>query len=717
MPFKPVRTINDFLLSTYFADGLRITFGVLTPPVLLAQLGHFEYGMAMALGALCVSVSDLPGPIVHRRNAMIISTLLITIFSLLTGLTNKQPLFVGSLLTISCFIFSMFLVFGVRASAVGTGVLLVMVLSIDDQRGSTDVMMQSGMLLIGGTWYSLLSYSVYRIRPFRMVQQALSDSIIEVSEFLRIKAKFYNEGVNYQETYDELLKHQVLVHEKQEAVREMLFKTREIVRDSTPEGRFLLLVFVDMVDLFEQVMSTYYNYKKLHEQFDSIGILKSYERVILHSCLALDDIAYSLKTGGSPKFNSSLKEEIKLLKQEILELEMNNADGKISTLGIIALKNIEINIENILSRIQTINSYFSETNKPYLKSRSIDINKFTTRQTINVKAFVSNLTLKSSIFRHALRVSIVMLIGFIIGRNIDSAHSYWILLTILVISKPGFSLTKKRNYERIIGTLAGSLIGIAIMYFIKDRNALFIILMICMIFSYSFQRKNYVVSVIFITPYSLLLFYFLGMGTLSVATERIYDTLIGCGIAFTSSYFLFPSWESENLKKGMLGVLNANKDYYEQVLRFYFEENPSLTAYKVSRKELYVQTANLASLFQRMLSEPKSKQVHIQELHQFTSLNHQLSSFIATLSLYYKDHAYKITDQQELKVLADNTLYLFSLAEKRINKKTDSIENVPLIRSNNEEVKELMEVSVSEQFILIQKVVYDIFKLTEKFKF
>ena len=43
--------------------------------------------------------------------------------------------------------------------------------------------------------------------------------------------------------------------------REVLFKTREIVRESTPQGRFLLLVFVDMVDLFEQVMSTYYNYK------------------------------------------------------------------------------------------------------------------------------------------------------------------------------------------------------------------------------------------------------------------------------------------------------------------------------------------------------------------------------------------------------------------------------------------------------------------------
>ncbi len=718
MPLKPIRTVNDFLLSTYFADGLRITFGVLTPPLLLAQFGHFEIGMALALGALCVSVADSPGPIVHRRNAMIITTALISIFSLLTGLTNNHPVFSGVFLTLATFVCSMFLVFGVRAAAVGTAVLLVMVLSIDDIRGWQDVLLQSCYLLTGGTWYTLLSYLVYRIRPFRMVQQALSDSIYEVSDFLRVKAKFYHEGVNYQETYDELMKLQVVVHEKQEAVREMLFKTREIVRDSTPEGRFLLLVFVDMVDLFEQVMSTYYNYKKLHDQFDSVGILKSYEKVILESCLALDEIAYSLKTGGVPQLNSTLKDEIALLKEEILELEQNNKDGKITTLGIIALKNIEINLENILSRINTINSYFNEDDKKFLKTRNIDINKFTTSQSFDKKVFISNLTLKSSIFRHALRVSIVMLIGFIVGRALDFAHSYWILLTILVISKPGFSLTKQRNYERIIGTVVGSLIGIAALYYVKDRNTLFVIMLICMIFTYSFQRKNYVVSVIFITPYTLLIFYFLGMGTISMATERIYDTIIGCGIAFSSSYFLFPSWESYKLRDGMLGVLNANKAYFEQVTRFYFEENPSLTAYKVSRKELYVQTANLASLFQRMLSEPKSKQVCIQELHQFTSLNHQLSSFIATLSLYYKDHSYMSKQGGDLKVVADNTFYLFSQAEERIKENNTVMpDNVPLIRRNVDATTDMMEVSIAEQFDLIQKITYDIYRLTEKIKF
>ncbi|RZL16890.1 MAG: FUSC family protein, partial [Pedobacter sp.] len=250
MPNRQIRTVNDFLLSTYFADGLRITFGVLCPPLIMAQFGLFQLGMTLSLGALCVSVADSPGPIVHRRNAMGVTIILIFIFSILTGLTNTNVFFIGILLTTSCFFLSMFFVYGTRAASVGTAALLIMVLSVDDVRPWRQVLDSSMLLFAGGTWYALLSYFVYRLRPFRMVQQSLSESIYEVSEFLRTKALFYNEGVNYKETYDELLRLQVSVHEKQEAVREVLFKTREIVRDSTPEGRFLLLVFVDMVDLF-----------------------------------------------------------------------------------------------------------------------------------------------------------------------------------------------------------------------------------------------------------------------------------------------------------------------------------------------------------------------------------------------------------------------------------------------------------------------------------
>lgn len=715
---RPIRNIHDFLLSTYFADGLRITFGVLCPSLIMAQFGMLQYGMTLSLGAVCISVVDSPGPIVHRRNAMVITTGLIFIISILVGITNKNIYVTGTLLVLCSFVFSMLFLYGARAASIGTSVLLIMVLSIDDIRPWKEVLLYAMLILCGSIWYTLLSYFVNRIRPYRLVQQMLSDSIYEVSVFLRAKAKFYHEGINYEKNYAELLQLQVLVHEKQEEVREVLFKTREIVNESTPEGRFLLLVFVDMVDLFEQIMSTYYNYKQLHQQFDEVGILSHYEAVINKIADSLEDIAFALKTGGIPKLSSGLTEDIEKLKQEILSLERNKADHDYNTLGLIALKNIEVNIENILARVKTITSYFNEKEKKKLKKNDIDVDKFITRQSFDVKLFRENLSFSSSTFRHSLRVAIVMLIGFVVAKSLNFAHSYWILLTILVISKPGFTLTKQRNYERLIGTIAGAFIGMGILVYVNDKNALFVILLVCMIGSYSFARKNYVVSVLFMTPYILVLFDFLGMGSLSIARERIYDTLIGSGIAVLASYSLFPNWEHEKLKEAMVDIIKANMNYFEQVTLLYFEQQNSFTKYKVARKEVYVNTANLASLFQRMFSEPKSKQLYIKELHQFTVLNHLLSSYIATLSLFYREHDIMHSHFEELKPVSTNTIYLLSQSAENLTIKKQEISNVPLIRRKtiveHEATHENM--IIAEQFELIQKVAYDIFKLTEKIK-
>ena len=712
---KSIRTTQDFLLSNYFSDGIRITLGVLLPSLIMAQFGMLAYGMTLSLGALCVSVVDFPGPLLHRRNAMLVTVALITLTSILVGLINVNAILTAILLVIFCIVFSMFSVYGSREAAIGTATLLVLVLSIDDVRPAGMVMIHAGLVFAGGLWYTILSYFSNTIRPYRIVEQTLSDSILEVSEFLEAKAKFYNDQTDLEENYARLLKLQARVNEQQEAVREVLFKTREIVRESTPQGRFLLIVFVDMVDVFEQVMSSFYNYEQLHKQFDSIGILKKYEAAILKIADHLKEISFALKSGGMPEAPTALNEYIRSLKEEIAHMESNN-DGQFSTVSIVALRNIEVNIENIVNRVNIINKYFNKQEKKRLQQPEVDTQKFVNRQIIDYKLFLNNFSFDSSNFRHSLRVAIVMLVGFVISRSLDFSHSYWILLTILVISKPAFSLTKERNFERLIGTIAGAVLGMLIISYVTDKDILFGILLVCMIGCYSFQRKNYVVSVVFMTPYVLVLFNFLGMGGLSVAQERIYDTLIGSAIAFSASYFLFPTWESEKVKEAMIKMLEANKNYFDKVTALYLQFGDLITDYKLARKEVYVATANLSTLFQRMFSEPKSKQVIIKELYQFTALNHLLSSNIATLTHSYKADYWNIEDLQEFKGVIQNTIYLINKSEENLQTPAAQPNNVPLVHvkperlSMNQADRELM----IQQFSNIQKVAYDIFKLIER---
>ena len=127
-----------------------------------------------------------------------------------------------------------------------------------------------------------------------------------------------------------------------------------------------------------------------------------------------------------------------------------------------------------------------------------------------------------------MRVSLACLVGFITAHRLFLGHhSYWVLLTIIVILKPGFSLSKQRNYERLIGTIIGGIIGFLLLKFVPNKDAQFILFIALMVGTYSFTRLNYTIAVIFMTPYVFLLFQFLGVTQMSLIQERIIDTAIG----------------------------------------------------------------------------------------------------------------------------------------------------------------------------------------------
>lgn len=709
--------IKNFVWSHYFGDGLRITFGVVFPSLILFQFNLLQVGITISLGALCASISDTPGPITHRRNAMLVTTLVVSVVSFIVGFANASIYLLGFVIVVFSFIFSMLYVYGNRSSMIGTAALLVLSLGIGDVRSFTEIVFYSFYILIGGLWYSALSLSLYKIMPYRLAQQTLGDCVVEVANFMRIKSGFYKAGMDYDENYKKLLLCQASVNEKQNAVREVLFKSREIVRESTQEGRFLVIVFVDTMDLFEQVLSTFYSYQNLHKQFDDVGILKHFEEVLLQVSDQLEEVGLALKVDGKPNVSLRLPREIRDLKQEIDELELSVSSGTFTESGIQALKSIEVNVENIYLRIKKINSYFKDKKAKKLIKSKTQSAYFISHEEFSFELFRENLVLKSGVFRHAIRVSSAMLLGLVIAQSFNFLHSNWILLTIMVIMKPAFSLTKERNYHRLIGTIVGAVIGMVILAWVENGYALFAILLFCMLGTYSFQRKNYVISVLFMTPFILILYDFLGMGSRAIFIERVYDTLIGGSIAFIASHILLPSWEHQKLRTVLIEMIEANLAYYHQVSAYFFGQQYDNIPYKIIRKEVYVRSANLSSAFQRMFSEPKSKQVSIKEVHKFSVLNHLMTSYIATLALYITEHIDDIPEFERLQLIALNTEKLMTEAMTILDIEEGVVHQELRVLSLKNTFKDEDElILIAEQFINIQKVAFDIYKISEKIK-
>lgn len=82
-----LKEYRSFISSHYLSEGVRITAAILLPVLIWSYLGNLPVGMTMALGALSASIPDNPGPIHHRKNGLIVCTIVIFFVSIITSLT------------------------------------------------------------------------------------------------------------------------------------------------------------------------------------------------------------------------------------------------------------------------------------------------------------------------------------------------------------------------------------------------------------------------------------------------------------------------------------------------------------------------------------------------------------------------------------------------------------------------------------------------------
>lgn len=732
-----LKQYRSFIGSHYVSDGIRITVAILVPVILFSYFGMLEIGLTVGLGALSVSITDNPGPIHHRRNGLIVSNLLIFAMAVVGGALQPAHWLFMILLPVFCFIFSMFGVYGARATSIGIASLFVLVLQTEHSFSGWDILFNGLYILAGGIWYVLLSLIIHSIRPYKMIQQLLGEYVITTADYLRAKASFFDSQVDYEKNYEELLRTQVIVQEKQALVAELLFKTRSIVKESTHTGRVLMMVFMDVADLFEITMTSHQDYEKLHRYFDDTNILSEYRQLINALAAELDEIGIALKRGrpsGHDTFidNSLLQERKNLAALREKKLNPANLDGFIS------LRHILDSIEEVGIRIREMHPYTAYDKKLRKKKLNApDPEDFIMHQPVDPQLLLDNLSFRSNIFRHSIRISAAVLFAYIISAFFPFGHSYWILLTVIVILKPAYSLTRTRNIERLSGTIIGALLGVVILSIVKDRTALVTILAISMVGAYSFMRKKYLVSVTLMTLYLLLMFHLLDPKDFStIFIDRIIDTLIGSVIAVIFGYLLAPIWEHEQINDYMREALKDINVYHRLVTNAFTGKPSDKKETNLVRKNGWVSLANLSDAFNRMLSEPKSKQKNITYLHQFVVANHMLVSHIATLSYYTRSlkPEYITADYQPLITTSEQALQraleiiegkettlqvspsinvqarlLDNRIDEMMKERQEEIKQGQIDSENRKAVSDFK--SIADQFYFINKVALDIEKI------
>lgn len=698
--------LKRFFYSHYFLGGVRQAVGVLAPALVLGGLFQlYSIGATASIGAACVAILDQAGgPRRYGTNGMLGAILLGSLTAAITGLATSNALALWIVVPMLCFAFSMFTVFGKQGGLLGYACLLLMTLTMRTPMGVHDVLLHTTWSFLGGLFYFVFSYSLHRLLWHRENLQALSVALFATADYIRVRSTFYDMDEDLEESYRTLIGRQADMTEKHQATRDLVLRELPRGKASSRHLRTAMLnVFIDMVALLDSMIATQTDYATLRRELPDSDILMFSRDALYKMSRNVERIALDIARNRQTPNRISIKAELRAMEYELEKYRragLSKNKPEVYALLVQVLRRLR-NGSRIVNRM---GSHARPDSDVSLIDQRLDKSfaRFLSHQDFRVSLLTSNLRLDSPHFRYAIRVTTAVFLGmsfstFIAHVNLVNtwfpdftSHSYWVVLTLLIIMKPGYALTRQRNTHRLAGTLIGCALAL-ILFTATDNLDIYIsALIITSILGYSLIQLNYLISAVFNTVFVLLVFHFLAGGGVYAIGERLLDTFIACAFALACSYIL-PWWEHNFMASLADAARRANREFFNAGVRYAslnrelnamqrsLDEDPdsdSLTAtppsgalegsqtdangdpalaasqaddearrdavrqlgkqvqeadvrWRVARQQAYTAFSNFASAFYRMMDEPVRQQFNVPELNHLLIQNHVLASQIA----------------------------------------------------------------------------------------
>ncbi|MES2575426.1 MAG: FUSC family membrane protein [Bacteroidota bacterium] len=694
-----IAKIKEFTLGTNFTNAIKVGLSVAIPTLSFAYFDNLADGLIIALGVLFTFPSDIPSNLKHKINGLLVNILIVVGVNLLINITYPYPFAFYPIFCSLIFILSMLAVYGQRATMVAFSALMTISISLAHIHSGWEMLHHAGLLLAGGLFYLLVSVIFFYINPHRYTELEIVECIKLTAKYLKLRGDLWELNSDRKEITKKQLLLQVDLNERHENIREILVRNRTNYGSSN-QNRKMLMSFITLVEIMELAISTSFDHNKLHEKFDEHPkVLMTYQSLAYNLAKNLKSLSKKIRKRKSYIPKNNLVENLYTFENAIAEYERNLGKLEASE-GVLMLTNMLHYAEKQVEKIKTLErAYTSNVKLKDLKGRDKDLEKLIEPHYYPLNTLVENFSFSSMEFRHSLRITTALLVGFIIGRILPFENVYWILLTIVVIMRPGYGLTKERTTHRFIGTIVGCVFGFAFLATDPSGTILGGLTLLFLVLGLTFNPSDYRIGTSFITLHVIFIFAILNPTDENIVLFRILDTCVGASIAMLANHFLWPFWEFLNTNENIKNSVEANKNYLQQISILYNKKGGIDATYRLARNQAFIEIGNLMASFQRMLQEPKSKQYKLQQVYKFTVINNAMLSSAASLSTYTQSH--KTTEaSKSFNVVFDRIIknldYAIDLLKEEnktllIASKIDDSFNQSFIELKKIREKELME--------------------------
>ncbi|GAA5033029.1 membrane protein [Marivirga lumbricoides] len=633
MPGAALSSTIKFLRSQDFLKSIIVTFGVVAPIIIGVQINQLPYCLSIAIGMFLTSSSDVPGSRKHKSIGILTATLISTLATIIITYAAANLYILIPVLGALVFGISYISVYGFRASLISFAGLLAIVLSFAHKQTGFEIIIHALFISLGGVWSLLLSVTFHPILQKRQIRNGLAECLSLTAEYIKVRGKLAMENQGHTQLKESLYDLQVNINTIHESLRELLLNERQSFGFSNFK-RKQLLIFIELIDILELSMANPANYEQISKIFKGKPhVVEPFIQLIFNLSDRLEKAGDALHKGIKLPEVSDFTKQINECRAGI-QLYVQEVKLPEAREGALLLHNLLDYEEQQLQKLQSIERVFQDLEdrqKVGLKSK--EGKQFITQQDYDINILRENFNFKSPIFKHSARLTIAMLAGFSIGLIFSIQNAYWILLTIVVIMRPGYTLTKERSKHRLYGTLIGAGIAAVVVLITQNTYVYSGLSIISLLLALSFIQRNYRTSSVFVTTSIVFIYALINPDAFEVIQYRVVDTLTGAVIAMLSISFLWPAWEHTNIKSVMVQALRANRKYLAEINNYY-HKSESNTAYKLARKEAFLEMGNLNAAFQRMSQEPKSQQQQVGKIYEIVGLNHTFLAAIAALGTF-----------------------------------------------------------------------------------
>lgn len=610
----PARAVRQ-ILRHHIESGASVAAVLAVVALATGALAGFHAAVFAAIGATCLSITDQPGPLPRKLRTFLAALVSSSLISLLAGLAGGHALAMAAVVAATSLGFGFATAYGRWALVLGiSGVLALIIGMAIPAETARDALDHAGLFLAGGAAYALLATGVAMALDGRNRRMVLNEALLTLAAFLRARAGLYDRRRPERVALGEVIERHGAVMERLQAARDLIFTGRP-----TPARQRWIVGMLALLDLYEAILSSDADWEALREigETEALDELAALSRALAGDVEAL---ALALVAGVEEAREFDHPDLIGALDARLAALA---AVGQADSAA--ALHPTRLKMVRAVRRISQLSEALFPATDAAPPLPPVALSAFVMPPAPLLATARAHLRLTSPVMRYTIRLTLAMLVGFAITVSFPQfVHGGWILLTIALIMRASYAITRQRRNDRLIGTLLGCAVA-ALLIPVLPPTAVIVVIILCVGIAHAFATVKYRVTSFAASLMALLLLQLLEPQTFFV-TDRIVDTLIGAALSIAFARVL-PSWEWNDLPRLVAELIAADRAFAAAALIV----DPDDAAYRLARKRALDGFTALSMTVRRIAGEPRREDRRFIALNELLAADYLFASDLASV--------------------------------------------------------------------------------------